>query len=522
MKTWLFTTSMLIMILNVNYILAQEESATFKFASVQSTNSLTTYNFPVSEESLWDGLVMYLPFDRNDTGSNKVIDASGQGCNGKASGVFWTPDGKKGGAYEFKVDGDKIEVQNNALLNPKQLTLSAWVKTTCKDGQWRRIFDKSYSQGYALSIAGEWQGNIWNGQACMEMGPEYHFNSTRSMVADGQWHHVVATFDGTEQLLFVDGKPEGRPLQWSNYNQIGSSDFNLNIGCNGSDSSAVDFGVSFRGLIDEPMLWNRPLSVKEVAFLYQMYPSTSSDIEQALNKNDKSQSLELWDNNVSSKWLNGIKHLTDNDVRFRTSDGINVFVDPVSFPTDELVIKSGIVKPDLILITHSHIDHLCLSVLREYLNLNPNAILVGPKDVAQILKSNGMLVSDIIPNKSYTMANIKFTTVPAYFLENKSHPKEKEWVGYVLHIDGMNYYITGDTQPFPEMKNLKVDALLPLLYGCGGNIDQTVVMIEMTQTHIVIPVHHSRKEGTIKQLANKIPEKVQCYYTLDGKWISAQ
>jgi len=31
----------------------------------------------------------------------------------------------------------------------------------------------------------------------------------------------------------------------------------------------TDLGTSFRGLIDEPMMWNRALSPKEVAFLYQ-------------------------------------------------------------------------------------------------------------------------------------------------------------------------------------------------------------------------------------------------------------
>jgi hypothetical protein len=30
-----------------------------------------------------------------------------------------------------------------------------------------------------------------------------------------------------------------------------------------------DLGSSFRGLIDEPMMWNRALSTNEVAFLYQ-------------------------------------------------------------------------------------------------------------------------------------------------------------------------------------------------------------------------------------------------------------
>jgi hypothetical protein len=52
---------------------------------------------------------------------------------------------------------------------------------------------------------------------------------------------------------------------------VGSTDFNLVIGCNRSnlDKKEDDLGVSFRGLIDEPMMWNRALSTNEIAFLYQ-------------------------------------------------------------------------------------------------------------------------------------------------------------------------------------------------------------------------------------------------------------
>jgi|GEM_PF-508526 len=75
-------------------------------------------NAPVTAEGLKKGLVLHLTFDRDETGGQKVADASGQGNHGKASGVRWTANGKKGGAYEFKADGDQIEVTNHASLNP--------------------------------------------------------------------------------------------------------------------------------------------------------------------------------------------------------------------------------------------------------------------------------------------------------------------------------------------------------------------------------------------------------------------
>jgi hypothetical protein len=224
-------------------------------------------NGPATAESLRQGLVLHLTFDRAEGG--KATDTSSLGNHGKASGARWTADGKKGGAYEFNADGQEVVVANHASLNPKQFTLSAWIKTSSADGLWRRIFDKSYSRGYALGMAGEWQGNVWNGQLSLEVGPGTHFSLSKSKVADGQWHHVVATFDGTEQLLFVDGQPNGKPLRWKSPGQPGATDFNLVIGCNRSNLNESDLGVSFRGLIDEPMMWNRALSLQEVALLFE-------------------------------------------------------------------------------------------------------------------------------------------------------------------------------------------------------------------------------------------------------------
>ncbi|MFH0735851.1 MAG: LamG domain-containing protein [bacterium] len=225
-----------------------------------------------NDETFKNGLVLHFTFDNDET-TSVVTDASGNGNNGKAYGVSWIANGKKGGAYQFTADGNRVEVLNSTSLNTAQLTLAVWIKTSHKDDKWRRIFDKSFDQGFALSIAADWQDNRWSGLASMEIGPG-HFGLTRTIVADGQWHHIVITFDGTEQLFFVDGKPQGWPLRWENPGQILTNNFNLVIGCNMSNLGEDDHGISYRGLMDEPMMWNRALSVGEVALLYKSQNKT--------------------------------------------------------------------------------------------------------------------------------------------------------------------------------------------------------------------------------------------------------
>ena len=260
-------------------------------------------------------------------------------------------------------------------------------------------------------------------------------------------------------------------------------------------------------------------AISLILLLAVTYPVVAGDKKQNSKADTCNSSARIADCKLVSKLLKGVVHFSDNDIRFRTKNGVNVFIDPVSWPTDELVVKSGMVKPDLILITHSHQDHFQPTIIREYLSLNPKAILAGPPDVVKSVKEKGMNASEIKPGQSYVMAGIKFSTVPACFLEGDSHPKANQWVGYVLQLDGENYYITGDTQPLPEMANLKVDVLLPLLSGCGGNLEQAVKMAELTKALVVVPVHTSGREGTIKKYLAQLPKGVYGAYYKDAKLV---
>jgi hypothetical protein len=230
-------------------------------------------NAPVTQKNLNKGLVLQMNFDRDET-LGKVADASGKGNSGQATGVRWTPDGKIGGAYEFTADGDQVVVPNSKAMNPGQFTLSAWIKTTTGDYFWRRIFDKSYTKGFALSVAGDWQSNDWRGRVSMEIGPGTHFTITKTKVNDGQWHHVASTFDGTNEVIYLDGQMSSR-LKWNKPGKAGTTDFDLVIGCNRSNPGGDDMGKSFLGVIDEPMVWNRALSEKEIAYLFQLQNGSS-------------------------------------------------------------------------------------------------------------------------------------------------------------------------------------------------------------------------------------------------------
>lgn len=216
--------------------------------------------------------------------------------------------------------------------------------------------------------------------------------------------------------------------------------------------------------------------------------------------------------------LKGVVHLSDNDVRFRTAEGLTVFIDPMAGPADPLVVCVGMLKPDLILITHSHGDHFDPEVIAQYIAANSGVVLAGPEDVCRAAKENGIdRMKSVSPGNEYTMAGVRFRAVPAYFTEAKSHPKANQWVGYALKLNGATYYVTGDTEPLPEMAELKADVIFPLLWGCGGNADQAVKMVELSKASIVVPVHHGGHVEAINKFVSRLPKGTKSIYYAEGK-----
>lgn len=219
----------------------------------------------VTRESLRRGLVLHLTLDRPEAGA-QVSDSSRKGNHGRVTGARWTANGRRGGAYEFTTNGDQIQVPAHPSLPPRRLTVAAWIKTSAIDGTWRRIFYQSFSEGYALSIAGDRKDDSWRGRLCLETYDG--FCLSQNVVADGQWHHVVAVYDTTGQWLYVDGRRQSGEGYFKAREPRPTDTYALIIGGDQSPPTNPAAAVSFQGLIDEPMVFDRILSPEAVALLY--------------------------------------------------------------------------------------------------------------------------------------------------------------------------------------------------------------------------------------------------------------
>lgn len=236
----------------------------------------TAASVPVLPGNVTNNLVLYFSFDSAPR-AGMVSDLSGHGNNGEATNVQWIADGHRGGALVLSPNDSHIRVSNNESLNPAQFTLCAWIKTSRTGHHWRRIFDKGlFHHDFALSVAGDW--NHWHPPSKFRGFIEFELpksgeTSSGRPLADGQWHQIVATYDGENKRLFVDGRLQDE----THCSDVSlGNDLDLVIGgFTDPDPKHDDPHASFDGSLDDVMLYDCALSPDEVAALYNSQKTAS-------------------------------------------------------------------------------------------------------------------------------------------------------------------------------------------------------------------------------------------------------
>ncbi len=142
-------------------------------------------------------------------------------------------------------------------------------------------------------------------------------------------------------------------------------------------------------------------------------------------------------------------------------------------------------RASLILITHSHFDHLSLDDVRKI--QTKETTIVATKDSASKLRGD---VRIIAAGDSIDVEGVGVEAVPSYNIGKNYHPKTSGWVGYILTIDGVKIYHAGDTDAIEEMKKLEVDvALLPVGGTYTMTAEEAAGIANEFKPKISIPMH---------------------------------
>ena len=159
---------------------------------------------------------------------------------------------------------------------------------------------------------------------------------------------------------------------------------------------------------------------------------------------------------------------------------------------DPFKIKEEYKDADIIFITHSHYDHFSEEDIEKV--RKENTVILITNDLYEKTLNLGFKKENIIivePNKEYKIDNIEIKTIPAYNINKKFHLKQNDWVGYIIKIEDITYYIAGDTDITDENKKVKCDvAFVPIGGTYTMNFKEASDLINIIKPKIAVPIHY--------------------------------
>ncbi len=214
----------------------------------------TAEEFAVWEESWNVGVVSAW---KMDDASGTILDSVGNGINnGTNHGADYGATGKIGDAMDFEdTQDDVINITDSASLDfTDSMSVSVWIKFESVSSWPRFVWKRGSAESFAIMKDG--------GSLSWALGtPAVNYGWTPNT---GQWYHIVGTFDkddptSDDMRLYLDGQSVNNGTKTI---PLVANSMNVVIG--GAFSSAV----SFDGLIDETILWDRAITASEVSGIY--------------------------------------------------------------------------------------------------------------------------------------------------------------------------------------------------------------------------------------------------------------
>ena len=185
-----------------------------------------------------------------------------------------------------------------------------------------------------------------------------------------------------------------------------------------------------------------------------------------------------------------IEVFTQSSIRIR-DDGRTIYLDPFQMKTEPH-------DADYILITHDHYDHFSPEDIEKA--AGKDTVLVVPEKMEDKAKEVSGLVKRIEtvrPGLRREVDGLEFETVPAYNILKPFHPRNAEWVGYILPAGGKLVYVAGDTDATKEAKAVRCDiALVPIGGTYTMDARKAAELVDAIGPAVAIPTHYGSIVGT--------------------------
>ncbi len=201
----------------------------------------------------------------NEGGGNQIFDIAGENTGAFVNDTHWVT-GRNGPAIDFDGTNDYINLGNFLGAGISLFTVALWFRPDVLTGrnalinQWGDSGDRVFVLEYGTAGAGQVEFTVSATGASF-----FRSFETVASVTESIEYNVVGVIDGTNVLLYVDGKLRnlGAAFNTTLFNETVEP---IKIG----EISAGTASADYNGIIDKCYIWvNRVLSASEVTQLYR-------------------------------------------------------------------------------------------------------------------------------------------------------------------------------------------------------------------------------------------------------------
>jgi L-ascorbate metabolism protein UlaG (beta-lactamase superfamily) len=184
--------------------------------------------------------------------------------------------------------------------------------------------------------------------------------------------------------------------------------------------------------------------------------------------------------------LDGVRLLTDPLLRRHVAHLRRV----VPIEVDEVL------RPDAVLLSHAHYDHLDVRSLRK---LDRSAAVAAPRGLGPFLRKLGFeQVTEMVVGDEFDVRGVTVRATPADHDSERFLGMRTEALGYTV-VGSRRLFFAGDTDLFPELEGLveNLDVALVPIWGWGPTLgrgrhldpEKAAEAVRLLNPRLAIPIH---------------------------------